>query len=339
MGKATKPSAIKAKNKELKLRGIPRRAIQQSAIKAKNKELKLRGIPPRPLSSYNMFFAIQRKKILDNQKLKAQEKNDGRANVGFANLAFIVSEQWKNVDPTLKAELEDKAHQERIRYKHEMREWELKQKMEADIKEIKVDLETTETEMKTKSETRHTLAKLEVIKKELEQIMQMSNKPKKNEKEESRPAAKPRTEEDIGFERLVSAAPYRDYASPAADIKEAIAFLKETRASQICRRDSFADASYTPVCTSNVFGVSAVTASPIQYRSSFHRDTQFAVSSQLPFATAHSNAGGVRGPCHFSSFGGLKYDNPGEPSSWPPLSELQRYFGIKPCSQKNAATF
>jgi hypothetical protein len=308
MGKVTKPSAIKAKNKELKLRGIPRR----------------------PLSSYNMFFSIQRKKILDDQKLKAQEKNGGSANVGFANLAFIVSEQWKNVDRTLKAELEVKAHQDRIRYKHEMREWELKQQMEADIEEIKVDLETTETEMKTKSETGHALAKLEVIKKELEQIKQ---------KEETRPTAKPKTEEDIGFDRLVSAAPYCDYASPAADIKEAITFLKETRASQICRRDSFADASYTPVCTSNVFGVSAVTASPIQYRSSFHRDTQFAVSSQLPFATAHSNAGGVRGPCHFSSFGGLKYDNPGEPSSWPPLSELQRYFGIKPCSQKNAATF
>jgi hypothetical protein len=268
-------------------------------------------------------------------------------------LAFIVSEQWKNVDPTLKAELEVKAHQDRIRYKHEMREWELKQQMEADIEEIKVDLETTETEMKTKSETGHALAKLEVIKKELEQIKQMSNEPEKNEKEETRPTAKPKTEEDIGFERLVSTAPYCDYASPAADIKEAITFLKETRASQICRRDSFADASYTPVCTSNVFGVSAVTTSPIQYCASFHHDTRFAVSFQLPFATARSNAGGVRGPfaastgnvtgrqnsCHFSSFGGLKYDNPGEPSRWPPLSELQRYFGIKPCSQKNAATF
>ena len=105
--------------------------VKTFAIKAKNKELKLRGLPRRPLSSYNMF-----KKILNEQQLKARDKNDNRAHVGFANLANIVAQQWKNVDPKFKAELEVKAHQDRIRYKNEMRDWEMKQ-LEADIREIR----------------------------------------------------------------------------------------------------------------------------------------------------------------------------------------------------------
>jgi hypothetical protein len=341
MGKVTKPSAIKAKNKELKLRGIPRR----------------------PLSSYNMFFSIQRKKILDDQKLKAQEKNDGRANVGFANLAFIVSEQWKNVDPTLKAELEVKAHQDRIRYKHEMREWELKQKMEADIEEIKADLETTETEMKTKSETTHALAKLEVIKKELEQIKQMSNKtnPEKND-EKKETVTDAESKKDTDTEMAVADI---DNASPAADINEAIAFLKETRAS---RGHSIATASYTPVHTRNVFGASAmpashvppslivmdlgaVTPTPIQTRSPFHHDARFATGTtypQLPFATASRFACSNSMPVDRSlqapfavdthMMGNITGGNTGASLRWPPRSELQRFFGIKPSSQEKAAT-
>lgn len=42
-------------------------------------------------------------------------------------MANIVAQQWKNVDPKFKAELEVKAHQDRIRYKNEMRDWEMKQ--------------------------------------------------------------------------------------------------------------------------------------------------------------------------------------------------------------------
>ena len=219
MGKATKPSAVKAKNKELKLRGIPRR----------------------PLSSYNIFFSIQRKKILDDQQPMTQDKNGNRAHVGFANLAHIIAQQWKNVDPTLKAELEVKAHQDRIRYKHEMRDWEVKQKMEA----IKADLERITTEVNARE------SKMQDMKKELEQMKQVSNETKVHEQKETVPDAKPTRDEDIGFECFESA---------AADLDEAIAFLKDTRASPISQRDSIAGTSYTPVYTTNVFGSSAITA-------------------------------------------------------------------------------
>jgi hypothetical protein len=47
---------------------------------------------------------------------------------------------------------------------------------------------------------------------------------------------------------------------------------------------------------------------------------------------------GRQNSCHFSGCGRSKDDNAGEPSHWPPLSELQRYFGIDARSHVNSAT-
>jgi hypothetical protein len=346
------------------------KSTKQSVIKAKNNKLKIRGIPRRPLSSYNMFFSLQRKKIVDEQQLSAQVKNDGRANVGFANLANIVAQQCKNVDPALKAELDEKAHQDRIRYKNEMREWEMKQKMEADVEEIKADLETTETEVKTQSEVGEALVKIAAMKRELEQIKRMNKmKPEKHdEKKETVPAADSKADDDVGTEMAV--ADLND-ASPAADINEAIAFLKETLTSPISRRHSIAIASCTPFHTRNVLGVSAMTSANAQPSlicignvglgmitpSSIHcspwinHDALFDTATtypQLPFSTtprfARRNsmptAGSLQAPFAASMrmTGNVDRHNTGAPSRWPPRSELQRFFGIKPSSQENTAT-
>ena len=81
------------------------KSAKQSTLKAKNKELRSRGKPRRPLSSYNIFFALQRKKILDEQHLSIQDGTYAiHTNVGFANLANIVAKRWKNVDPEFKAD-------------------------------------------------------------------------------------------------------------------------------------------------------------------------------------------------------------------------------------------
>ena len=390
------------------------KANKQSAIKARNKELKLRGIPRRPLSSYNMFFAIQRKKIVDEQQLSAQKKNGGHANVGFANLANIVAQQWKNVDPTLKAELEDKARQDKIRYKTEMREWEMKQKMEADLEEIKADLETTETEVKTKSEVGDLMIKIKAMKKELEQIKQMSNETKVHqkaetipdaksktcevteveysrkdcespalsidkamfmkeicdeEKKETVPDAESKTEEDTAIESIKTAIADIDEASqvsPAADIDEALAFLKETLDTPMSRRATFDGTAYTPVHTRNVFGASemtesrvppslifmdigAVTPSPIQYCSPcISHEARFALARSYPklpfqspcaaasrFASTNSMLSAIGEQAPFAQ--SMYMSGTGAPR-WPPLSELQRFFGIKSCSEENVAT-
>jgi hypothetical protein len=78
----------------------------------KAKQAKDEGKPKRSLNVYNLFFAIERKKILDDN-----------VKVGFANLARIVSERWKNIDPAYKLELEEQARLDRIRFEEEMQQW------------------------------------------------------------------------------------------------------------------------------------------------------------------------------------------------------------------------
>jgi hypothetical protein len=90
------------------------------------------------------------------------------------------------------------------------------------------------------------------MKKELEQMKQMSNETKVHENNEAAPDAKSKTDKDIGFECIESA---------AADLDEAIAFLKDTHASPLSHCHSIAGTSYTPMHHRNVFGSSAMAAS------------------------------------------------------------------------------
>ena len=155
-------------------------------------------------------------------------------------------------------------------------------------------------------------------------------------------------DEDIGFQ---------GFESTAADLDEAITFLKETLASPspISCRHTIDGTSYTPVQARNVLGVSAMMAaqsippSSVQHRSPY-TDAWFATATtipQLPFPNASRFAGSSRMPIADSlkaPFASAKMGNvidqqnsTGAPSHWPPLSELQRFFGIKPCSQEITA--
>lgn len=90
------------------------------------------GRPRRPLTSYNIFFQIERKRIMQEQRAsgvapmenKRNPKRNGKhANVGFANLARIVAARWKSLGPDTKRWLEEQACLDKERYRREMEEW------------------------------------------------------------------------------------------------------------------------------------------------------------------------------------------------------------------------
>jgi len=90
------------------------------------------GRPRRPLTSYNIFFQIERKRIMQEQRAsgvapmenKHNPKRNGKhANVGFANLARIVAARWKSLGPDTKRWLDEQAWLDKERYRREMEEW------------------------------------------------------------------------------------------------------------------------------------------------------------------------------------------------------------------------
>lgn len=85
--------------------------------------------PKRPLSAYNIFFKVERQRMLDEQAAAATAAcTAGRRvakpqRVGFAELARTISQRWKQIDPQDKEELEHIAAIGRQIYYQEVEEW------------------------------------------------------------------------------------------------------------------------------------------------------------------------------------------------------------------------
>ncbi|EED92667.1 predicted protein [Thalassiosira pseudonana CCMP1335] len=101
------------------------------------------GHPLRPRSSYNFFFTMQRQAIIKQQQkqplvVHKSTRNKHRigkhANVGFANLAKIIGEQWRKADPAMKKEMKRRAKLDKERYERELMDWNAKKKGVAMIK-------------------------------------------------------------------------------------------------------------------------------------------------------------------------------------------------------------
>lgn len=83
------------------------------------------GMPKRPLSAYNIFFAQERQKLLEEQKeaeppVVAQGQGSG---IGFANLARTVAAKWKVLTDEAKEPFVKKAGKEQEKYKAAVEEW------------------------------------------------------------------------------------------------------------------------------------------------------------------------------------------------------------------------
>jgi HMG-box domain len=87
--------------------------------------------PKRPLSAYNIFFKIERQRMIEEQEEQhaavVVAKGCGwpaRApKIGFAAMARTISQRWKTIDPLDKQELEYIAAVGRQRYYEEVEEW------------------------------------------------------------------------------------------------------------------------------------------------------------------------------------------------------------------------
>jgi hypothetical protein len=178
-----------------------------------------------------MFFAIERKKIIQEQESKVPDddtRSQGpiKVNVGFANLANIVSTRWWNIDAEYKKEFEEMTRIEKEGYDKDVLRWKLKnveesfgreesmgqyqggnddsnnterfESIDANFKKLKLE------EMERIEKERSNLLEWK-LKSEEETVVEISSWPTSNSNEASN--------------------------SPCATIDEAIAFLRESRAS------------------------------------------------------------------------------------------------------------
>jgi hypothetical protein len=94
----------------------------------KKKKSKDDGRPRRSLNLYNIFFAIERKKILEEE-----------ARPGFGGLAREISARWKAIDDDYKKELDELVRRDRVRFEKEMKDWKLNRKEANDVHVKKKD--------------------------------------------------------------------------------------------------------------------------------------------------------------------------------------------------------
>lgn len=90
---------------------------------------KPKGMPKRPLSAYNLFFAHERK-ILIEERSKAPKtvQGTGKGKMGFGGLARNISSKWNKLTPEQKVPFQKLAAVEQKRYKKELQMWKTKHK-------------------------------------------------------------------------------------------------------------------------------------------------------------------------------------------------------------------
>jgi len=111
-------------------------------IKRTNKRKHMDGRPLRPLSAYNIFFQMERGRIMQEQS----DPNAKHVVKGFGTLASTVAAKWKEIDTSLKLDLETMAHLDKMRYDREKEEWKLSM-----LKQAKEDEEASKAPSEEKT--------------------------------------------------------------------------------------------------------------------------------------------------------------------------------------------
>lgn len=89
--------------------------------------------PKRSLSSYNIFFAAERKKLLQSLPARKGKKKprNSHGKLGFAEMARTISAKWKKITPEEKSEFDELAKLDGVRYRNEMAIYKQKQQLVA----------------------------------------------------------------------------------------------------------------------------------------------------------------------------------------------------------------
>jgi HMG (high mobility group) box len=106
---------------------------------------KPRGMPKRPMSSYNLFFQLERERLVNDEEervftpedidriAKIQKQKDlscqkrkhrkSHGKISFSKLARVIAEKWKSLDKVSKAAFFERAALEKDEYKVAVEEW------------------------------------------------------------------------------------------------------------------------------------------------------------------------------------------------------------------------
>ena len=126
--------------------------------------------PLTPLTSYNIYFLVERKRILQRtdrpdipitvkdardaieERAKSKEKKrkhrKSHGQISFRDLADLIAERWKDVEDSTKAMLRHEADKERVFFNQQMHDWE---KLEKGILSIsKTIMQTQSTQAQEK---------------------------------------------------------------------------------------------------------------------------------------------------------------------------------------------
>jgi len=126
---------------------VPTKAkLKTKKLKVKNSEGET-SKPKRPLTSYNIFFQEERKKLLDKipdtkQPPIFNKKNPSRApphgKIPFQTLAKLIGIEWKKCNEDRRQHYQGMADQDRKRYDSEMEVWKSKQAIEMSKRQEKL---------------------------------------------------------------------------------------------------------------------------------------------------------------------------------------------------------